>query len=101
MCRPSADKCRSKLGGKDPAYVRSDADLAYTAAELVDGEEDPAVYSGNPLTCFPGAFYNSGQSCCAVEVGALGFWYSQSILTGHNSVFMSTSQSTTHLSVNL
>jgi acyl-CoA reductase-like NAD-dependent aldehyde dehydrogenase len=44
------DKCRSKLGGKDPAYVRSDADLAYTAAELVDG-----------------AFYNSGQSCCAVE----------------------------------
>ncbi|KAF8269307.1 succinate semialdehyde dehydrogenase [Lactarius quietus] len=38
------------LGGKDPAYVREDADLAYTAAELVDG-----------------AFFNSGQSCCAVE----------------------------------
>ncbi|KAI9462437.1 succinate semialdehyde dehydrogenase [Lactarius psammicola] len=39
-----------ELGGKDPAYVRADADLAYTAAELVDG-----------------AFFNSGQSCCAVE----------------------------------
>ncbi|KAH8997579.1 succinate semialdehyde dehydrogenase [Lactarius akahatsu] len=40
-----------ELGGKDPAYVRADADLAYTVAELVDG-----------------AFFNSGQSCCAVEV---------------------------------
>jgi acyl-CoA reductase-like NAD-dependent aldehyde dehydrogenase len=39
-----------ELGGKDPAYVRADADLAYTAAELVDG-----------------AFFNSGQSCCSVE----------------------------------
>ena len=27
-----------KLGGKDPAYVRADADLNYTVAELVDGE---------------------------------------------------------------
>ena len=27
-----------KLGGKDPAYVRPDADLDYTVAELVDGE---------------------------------------------------------------
>ena len=26
-----------KLGGKDPAYVRPDADLDYTAAQLVDG----------------------------------------------------------------
>ena len=33
------NSCRLKLGGKDPAYVRPDADLAYTAAELVDGEE--------------------------------------------------------------
>lgn len=32
-------KCPLKLGGKDPAYVRQDADIAYTAAELVDGEE--------------------------------------------------------------
>ncbi|KNZ81393.1 Succinate-semialdehyde dehydrogenase [NADP+] [Termitomyces sp. J132] len=39
-----------ELGGKDPAYVREDADLNYTVAELVDG-----------------AFFNSGQSCCAIE----------------------------------
>ena len=26
-----------QLGGKDPAYVREDADVGYTAAELVDG----------------------------------------------------------------
>ncbi|RPD58255.1 succinate semialdehyde dehydrogenase [Lentinus tigrinus ALCF2SS1-6] len=39
-----------ELGGKDPAYVRADADLDYTVAELVDG-----------------AMFNSGQSCCAVE----------------------------------
>lgn len=38
-----------ELGGKDPAYVRTDAP-AGTAAELVDG-----------------AFFNAGQSCCAVE----------------------------------
>ncbi|KAI0764146.1 NAD-aldehyde dehydrogenase [Trametes elegans] len=39
-----------ELGGKDPAYVRADANLDYTVPELVDG-----------------AFFNSGQSCCAVE----------------------------------
>lgn len=39
-----------ELGGKDPAYVRADADLAYTVPNLVDG-----------------AFFNSGQSCCSVE----------------------------------
>jgi hypothetical protein len=39
-----------ELGGKDPAYVRPDADLPHAVAQLVDG-----------------AFYNSGQSCCAVE----------------------------------
>ncbi|PCH34727.1 NAD-aldehyde dehydrogenase [Wolfiporia cocos MD-104 SS10] len=39
-----------ELGGKDPAYVRADADLEYTAAELVDG-----------------AMFNAGQSCCAIE----------------------------------
>jgi acyl-CoA reductase-like NAD-dependent aldehyde dehydrogenase len=27
-----------QLGGKDPAYVREDADLAYTVPELVDGK---------------------------------------------------------------
>ncbi|TFK22364.1 succinate semialdehyde dehydrogenase [Coprinopsis marcescibilis] len=39
-----------ELGGKDPAYVAPDADVDFTAAELVDG-----------------AFFNSGQSCCAIE----------------------------------
>ena len=39
-----------ELGGKDPAYVREDADLAGAVAGLVDG-----------------SFYNSGQSCCAIE----------------------------------
>ncbi|MDG1482693.1 MAG: aldehyde dehydrogenase family protein [Myxococcota bacterium] len=39
-----------ELGGKDPAYVRADADLAFAIESVVDG-----------------AFFNSGQSCCAVE----------------------------------
>lgn len=39
-----------ELGGKDPAYVRDDADLDSIMADLVDG-----------------VFFNSGQSCCAVE----------------------------------
>ncbi|MBV9662532.1 MAG: aldehyde dehydrogenase family protein [Actinobacteria bacterium] len=39
-----------ELGGKDPAYVRPDADLARTIEELADG-----------------AFFNAGQSCCGVE----------------------------------
>ena len=39
-----------ELGGKDPAYVRADADLAFSAENVADG-----------------AFFNSGQSCCAVE----------------------------------
>lgn len=39
-----------ELGGKDPAYVRADADLDTAVAGIADG-----------------AFYNSGQSCCAVE----------------------------------
>jgi acyl-CoA reductase-like NAD-dependent aldehyde dehydrogenase len=40
-----------ELGGKDPAYVRPDADLEVTIPGLVDG-----------------AFFNAGQSCCSVEV---------------------------------
>ena len=39
-----------ELGGKDPAYVCGDADVAGTAANLVEG-----------------SFYNAGQSCCGVE----------------------------------
>ena len=39
-----------ELGGKDAAYVRADADLEAAVPGLVDG-----------------SFYNSGQSCCAVE----------------------------------
>ncbi len=39
-----------ELGGKDPAYVRADVDLAYAVENVVDG-----------------ALFNSGQSCCAVE----------------------------------
>jgi acyl-CoA reductase-like NAD-dependent aldehyde dehydrogenase len=39
-----------ELGGKDPAYVRADADLTHTVDNIVDG-----------------AMFNSGQSCCAIE----------------------------------
>jgi acyl-CoA reductase-like NAD-dependent aldehyde dehydrogenase len=39
-----------ELGGKDPAYVRADADLPHAVENLVDG-----------------AFYNSGQCCCGIE----------------------------------
>jgi acyl-CoA reductase-like NAD-dependent aldehyde dehydrogenase len=39
-----------ELGGKDPAYVRSDVDLEFAVENLVDG-----------------AFFNSGQSCCGIE----------------------------------
>ncbi|MEH6578080.1 MAG: aldehyde dehydrogenase family protein [Amphritea sp.] len=39
-----------ELGGKDPAYVREDADLEHAVENTVDG-----------------AFFNSGQSCCGIE----------------------------------
>lgn len=39
-----------ELGGKDPAYVRRDADLQLAAEMVIDG-----------------AFFNSGQSCCGIE----------------------------------
>lgn len=39
-----------ELGGKDPAYVRADADLNHAVENLVDG-----------------SFFNSGQSCCGIE----------------------------------
>ena len=39
-----------ELGGKDPAYVRPDANLAHAIETLTDG-----------------AFFNSGQSCCGIK----------------------------------
>ncbi len=39
-----------ELGGKDPAYVRADANFEHAVENLVDG-----------------AFFNSGQSCCGIE----------------------------------
>lgn len=39
-----------ELGGKDPAYVRADANLDHAIENVVDG-----------------AFFNSGQSCCGIE----------------------------------
>jgi acyl-CoA reductase-like NAD-dependent aldehyde dehydrogenase len=39
-----------ELGGKDPGYVRADANLVHAIDTLVDG-----------------AFFNSGQSCCGIE----------------------------------
>ncbi|TCS63429.1 aldehyde dehydrogenase family protein [Varunaivibrio sulfuroxidans] len=39
-----------ELGGKDPGYVRPDANLAHAVENLVDG-----------------SFFNSGQSCCGIE----------------------------------
>lgn len=39
-----------ELGGKDPAYIREDADLDEAVAAVIDG-----------------AFFNSGQSCCGIE----------------------------------
>lgn len=39
-----------ELGGKDPAYVRADANLNHAVATTMDG-----------------AFFNSGQSCCGIE----------------------------------
>ncbi|CAG4990803.1 Aldehyde dehydrogenase [Dyadobacter sp. CECT 9275] len=39
-----------ELGGKDPAYVRPDANLSDAIENLVDG-----------------SFFNSGQSCCGIE----------------------------------
>jgi len=39
-----------ELGGKDPAFVRADADLEQAVNCIVDG-----------------AYFNSGQSCCGIE----------------------------------
>lgn len=48
---PKMVPCQCELGGKDPLYVADDiADINAVAAGTADG-----------------AFYNNGQSCCAVE----------------------------------
>jgi acyl-CoA reductase-like NAD-dependent aldehyde dehydrogenase/gamma-glutamyl-gamma-aminobutyrate hydrolase PuuD len=48
---PKMVPCQCELGGKDPLYVADDTkDIKATAAATADG-----------------AFYNNGQSCCAVE----------------------------------
>lgn len=48
---PRMVPCQCELGGKDPLYVADDiSDVASVAAATADG-----------------AFYNNGQSCCAVE----------------------------------
>jgi acyl-CoA reductase-like NAD-dependent aldehyde dehydrogenase len=39
-----------ELGGKDPAYVRADANVAHAIETLTDG-----------------AFFNAGQSCCGIK----------------------------------
>lgn len=43
-------KMQLELGGKDPTYVRADADVKAAAESLADG-----------------AMYNTGQGCCSVE----------------------------------
>ncbi len=47
---PRMIKLQLELGGKDPVYVCDDAPIERAAAGIADG-----------------AFYNTGQSCCAVE----------------------------------
>lgn len=47
---PRLLRVQLELGGKDPVYVCDDAPVEATAAAVADG-----------------AFYNTGQSCCAVE----------------------------------
>ncbi|THG98471.1 hypothetical protein EW026_g3710 [Hermanssonia centrifuga] len=57
-----------ELGGKDPAYVRSDADLDYTVAELVDGPQFRSIsLISFQFQFYIGALFNSGQSCCSIE----------------------------------
>ena len=48
--RPNFPQTCLELGGKDPAYVRPDANLAFAIENVVDA-----------------GYFNSGQSCCAVE----------------------------------
>jgi hypothetical protein len=52
--------------------VRADADLNYTVPELVDGESRRIKWNSRSSFC-AGAMFNSGQSCCAVEVNHKSF----------------------------
>jgi acyl-CoA reductase-like NAD-dependent aldehyde dehydrogenase len=47
---PRLVRVQLELGGKDPAYVCDDVDVGAAASAVAEG-----------------AFYNAGQSCCAVE----------------------------------
>ncbi len=50
-CAQKMVPCQLEMGGKDPLYVANDiSDIKKTASSTADG-----------------AFYNNGQSCCAVE----------------------------------
>jgi acyl-CoA reductase-like NAD-dependent aldehyde dehydrogenase len=50
-CAQKMVPCQLEMGGKDPLYVANDiSDIKQTASSTADG-----------------AFYNNGQSCCAVE----------------------------------
>jgi acyl-CoA reductase-like NAD-dependent aldehyde dehydrogenase len=50
-CAQKMVPCQLEMGGKDPLYVAGDiSDIKQTASSTADG-----------------AFYNNGQSCCAVE----------------------------------
>jgi acyl-CoA reductase-like NAD-dependent aldehyde dehydrogenase len=50
LVAPRLIRLQLELGGKDPAYVTDEVDVAQVAGALADG-----------------AFYNAGQSCCSVE----------------------------------
>ena len=50
LAAPSLTEVKLELGGKDPTYIRSDADLDLLVPQLAEG-----------------CFSNSGQSCCSVE----------------------------------
>ncbi len=49
--------------------MRSDADLDYTVAELVDGPQFRSIsLISFQFQFYIGALFNSGQSCCSIEV---------------------------------
>ncbi len=61
-----------ELGGKDPAYVHDDVDVAIAASGLAEG-----------------SFFNNGQSCCAIE----RIYVHQSIYTEFLNHFINTVKS--------